>query len=82
MRFMLFILLALAPLTPAFADAAEEARKGFAMQRAAWNRGDLEGAIALYWDSSDLTWVGSSGVTKGFDAFATASAATSPASRA
>lgn len=70
MRFMLFMLLALLPAAPAFADAAEEARKGFAAQRAAWNRGDLEGAIALYWDSSDLTWVGASGVTKGFDAFA------------
>ena len=70
MRLILFLLLVLAPLSAASADPAEEARKGFADQRAAWNRGDLEGALDRYWASADLTWVSAAGVTKGFDAFA------------
>jgi hypothetical protein len=37
---------------------------------AAWNRGDVEGALDLYWHSPDLTFVGSSGVSRGFEAFA------------
>ena len=69
-RFILFLLLALLPVSAASADPAEEARKGFATQRAAWNRGDIEAALDLYWNSADLTWAGADGVTKGFDAFA------------
>lgn len=69
MRFILFLLLALLPAA-ASADPAEEARKGFADQRAAWNRGDLEAALDRYWNSADMTWADKDGVSKGFDAFA------------
>ena len=69
MRVFLFLLLALLP-SAALADPAEEARMAFAAQRAAWNRGDLEGALKLYWNSADLTWASADGVTKGFDPFA------------
>ena len=69
-RLILFLTLALLPLSAASADAAEEARKAFAAQRAAWNRGDLEGALERYWGSAELTWAGANGVTRGFDEFA------------
>ena len=36
-------------------------------QRAAWNDGDLRGFMAGYWNSPDLTFVGSSGLTRGFE---------------
>ena len=56
----------------AAATPAEEARSGFAQQRVAWNRGDLEGALDLYWNSPSLTWVNKGGVSKGFAEFAAA----------
>lgn len=36
-------------------------------QAEAWNRGDLVAFMEPYWDSEELTFVGSSGVTRGFD---------------
>ena len=39
-------------------------------QAEAWNRGDLEGALASYCPTADITWVNKGGVTRGFDAFA------------
>jgi Domain of unknown function (DUF4440) len=36
---------------------------------ATWNRGDLEGALAAYCPSSDIMWVNSSGVSRGFEGF-------------
>lgn len=35
-------------------------------QQAAWNRGDVEAFMKGYWDSPDLTFAGSSGITRGF----------------
>lgn len=37
-------------------------------QVAAWNRGDLDGFMAGYWKSDDLTFETTSGVTKGWQA--------------
>ena len=35
-------------------------------QVAAWNRGDLEGYMAGYWNSPELTFFGGTAVTRGF----------------
>jgi len=35
-------------------------------QREAWNRGDVETFMKGYWDSPELTFAGSSGVTRGW----------------
>ena len=37
------------------------------VQAEAWNRGDLVAFMEPYWNSEELTFVGSSGVTRGFD---------------
>ena len=46
--------------------------EGFARQRAAWNAGDLEGALATYLDDPAMTWVSAKGVEHGRQAFAEA----------
>ncbi len=35
-------------------------------QAAAWNRGDLDGFMKGYWNSPDLTFAGSGGITRGW----------------
>ena len=56
---------------PARADSsAAAARAQLEAQIAAWNRGDLEGALSTYLDDPAMTWVGASGVARGFEAFA------------
>jgi len=35
-------------------------------QQSAWNRGDVDAFMKGYWDSPDLTFAGSSGITRGF----------------
>lgn len=37
-----------------------------AEQQAAWNRGDVDAFMKGYWDSPDLTFSGSSGITRGW----------------
>jgi ketosteroid isomerase-like protein len=37
-------------------------------QRAAWNQGDVEAFLRGYWRSPELTFAGSNGVTRGWDA--------------
>jgi uncharacterized protein (TIGR02246 family) len=37
-------------------------------QQAAWNRGDVEAFLVGYWHSADLTFSGSNGVTRGWEA--------------
>ena len=34
-------------------------------QVACWNRGDLPGFVATYWDGPELTFLGSNGLTRG-----------------
>ena len=36
-------------------------------QQAAWNRGDVEGFLVGYWQSRELTFSGSNGVSRGWD---------------
>jgi hypothetical protein len=55
---------------PALAGPAEQAEEGFTRQRVAWNKGDIEGALDLYWNSPEITWVSKAGVNQGFAAFA------------
>src|SRR5688572_950718 len=52
------------------ADRAGEAQAALGAQVAAWNRGDLEGALTAYWNSPEITWVGKAGVGKGYESFA------------
>jgi hypothetical protein len=56
----------------ALAGPAEQAEEGFARQRVAWNKGDLEGALELYWNSPEIMWVSKAGVSRGFAGFAQA----------
>ena len=35
-------------------------------QQAAWNRGDVDGFMKGYWNSRELTFAGSSGITRGW----------------
>jgi uncharacterized protein (TIGR02246 family) len=47
-------------------------RKVFEAGCAAWNRGDLDGYLASYWDSSKTLWVSSGSLTRGKDAIVAA----------
>jgi len=55
---------------PAVAGPVEDATSGFEAQMAAWNRGDIEGALALYLDTPDIVWVSRAGADRGFAPFA------------
>ena len=55
---------------PAAAGPVEDATAGFEAQMAAWNRGDIEGALALYLDTPDILWVSRAGADRGFAPFA------------
>jgi len=46
-------------------DAPEQAKAVLTAQAAAWNKGDLDGFMAGYWDSDELTFYSSGTVTKG-----------------
>lgn len=49
-------------------DADEGAiRKVLQDQQAAWNRGDVDAFLTGYWHSPELTFSGSSGVSRGWD---------------
>ena len=69
-RIVSLLLAGLLAMPASAASPADEARNGFAQQRAAWNRGDLEGALDLYWNSPELVWVDRSGLSRGFAEFA------------
>jgi ketosteroid isomerase-like protein len=51
-------------------DPVEAATHAFADMRSGWNAGDIEAALAAYWDSTDITWINRAGVSRGFDDFA------------
>lgn len=42
-------------------------RKVLQNQQAAWNRGDVDAFLAGYWHSPELTFSGSTGVSRGWD---------------
>ncbi len=63
---MLFIML------PLFADAqsgnhTDAIKKVLLAQKDAWNSGDMEGYMAGYWKNDSLTFVGKSGITRGWN---------------
>ena len=43
-------------------------RKAFDAACTAWNRGDLDGYLASYWDSDKTIWISSGSLTRGRDA--------------
>ncbi len=49
--------------TPAIERA--EAETVLAAQAECWNRGDLPGFVASYWDGAELTFLGGGGLTRG-----------------
>jgi beta-aspartyl-peptidase (threonine type) len=66
---MVLILPGARGLEPADAKAAVKAiRKVIADQAAAWNKGDLEGFMAGYWKSDELTFFTGKDPTKGWNA--------------
>jgi len=70
----LFLLFVVGVRTERQTKAAEE-RDGdraaitavLSAQQAAWNRGDVDAFLVGYWHSPDLTFSGSSGVSRGWD---------------
>jgi uncharacterized protein (TIGR02246 family) len=69
---MLLLLLCLTPglaLAPApQSNAADDIRALLTTQADAWNRGDLNGFLAPYWNSEGLSFFGNDSVTRGFAA--------------
>ena len=63
-RLTLLALVALAPVVRA--DDAADIKKVLDAQVAAWNKGDLPGFMAGYWNSKDLTFVSGKDVTRGW----------------
>ena len=60
-------LIALLALVPAVrADDAADIRKVLDDQVTAWNKGDLTGFMAGYWNSKDLTFVSGKDATRGW----------------
>ena len=72
MRFLYFILLTMATATTLSAftvpkgDAVQEVKKALEGQIAAWNKGDLETAMAFYWNSPEMLWISKNGTEKGY----------------
>jgi uncharacterized protein (TIGR02246 family) len=69
---MLFSALAQSPV-PRSSKATRDADRRaitavLTTQQAAWNRSDVDAFMAGYWHSPDLTFSGSSGVARGYDA--------------
>ena len=67
--FTLFTLLFLSGITSLVAQSKAEIqiRKIMANQEAAWNRGDLENFMDGYWHSDSLRFIGSKGLTYGWN---------------
>jgi beta-aspartyl-peptidase (threonine type) len=51
----------------AFPPAEKEIRASLDLQKAAWNRGDIEGFMATYWKSDALTFQSGGSRTHGWD---------------
>jgi hypothetical protein len=72
-HFLLVVLLAMAP-TPLAQEsnpsdpASAQISAVLRTQQDAWNRGDVRAFLDGYWNSPDVTFSGSSGVTRGWQA--------------
>ena len=57
--------------SPAFAATNTSDRRAIesvlCTQQGAWNRGDIDAFLTGYWHSPDLTFSGSSGISRGYD---------------
>lgn len=65
----LFVLFALFPATGIAQrprDPITAVRAALAGQVNAWNAGDLDGAMALYWNSPNMIWISKSGLETGY----------------
>ena len=51
------------PATPSQEAAIKEV---LALQQTAWNQGDVEAFMRGYWNSPDLTFAGSNGISRGY----------------
>ncbi len=49
-------------------DPSQKITAVLTMQQTAWNQGDIPAFMKGYWNSPELTFSGSSGVSRGFDA--------------
>jgi ketosteroid isomerase-like protein len=58
--------LRLRPVSAADGDAEAQIRVVLSEQQAAWNRADIAAFMKGYWSSPELTFAGSSGVTRGW----------------
>jgi hypothetical protein len=47
-------------------NTAVAVQKALDGQVAAWNAGDLEKAMAFYWNSPELLWINKAGIQKGY----------------
>lgn len=54
------------PAPPVSEPAADAIRAVLTAQQAAWNRGDLPAFVAGYWNSPELTFSGTAGITRGY----------------
>lgn len=71
--FLLVVLLALAPMLMAQESHPSEPASAqisavLRAQQDAWNRGDVRAFMVGYWNSPDVTFSGSSGITRGWQA--------------
>lgn len=71
MKSLLATLILLLSINSFFAQATENkdfkaVRQVLATQQDAWNRGDMEAFMEYYWKSPDLQFIGSTGVTYGW----------------
>jgi ketosteroid isomerase-like protein len=54
--------------TPAHAKDQAEITQLLKDQQVSWNKGDIDTFMSAYWKSPDLTFVGASGLQRGYDA--------------
>lgn len=47
-------------------DAVQEVRQALEGQVSAWNSGNLETAMAYYWNSPEMLWISKNGTEKGY----------------
>lgn len=66
MRFTLFILIGLSALQIRAQSPEESIQNVLKIQSNAWNNGDVDGFMKYYWNSPELTFVSSRGVSKGW----------------
>lgn len=62
----LLLMTTLTAFTMPKGDAVQEVKQALEGQVSAWNKGDLETAMAFYWNSPEMLWVSKNGTEKGY----------------